>query len=164
MRRLLFLFTALLLLTPALSYADTPVALGPTATLNPDYCAHQATGTATYVLNKATTGTASATIDLGLFGCFFVNASSTAGAPVRVWFTYNSTSYVAGTTLTAGTLWGTLKAGGPNNPSCYAIPKVSRYVYFDTPPSYGVPFAAGGTTPTAITTSVFYSLPTNWPY
>jgi len=167
MLRRLFLFTLFLCAILGISSfasAASPYNNQPTGTLNPDYCAHQATGTATYLLNKALTGTASATVDLGLVGCFFLNVTSTGGANLRVWWTSNSTSYTAGTTVSAGTFTSYAIPGGPNQIGCYAIPKIARYLYVDTPPSIGVPFAAGGTTPTAITTSCWYYLPTNWPY
>ena len=164
MLRRLFLSMLLLFVIPGLSFSATPVNMVPQSTLNPDYCAHQATGTATYLLASALTGTTSASVDVGLFGCYFLTVSQTAGAPVRLWWSDNATTYTAGTTNTAGTMWGTMVAGGPNQPAVYAVPKVARYFWVDVPPSYGVPFAAGGLTPTAIKTTVWAKFPTNWPY
>jgi hypothetical protein len=162
------LSTLLLCATLALSSfasASPPVSLVPANTLNPDYCAHQATGTATYLLSNATTGTASASVDVGLYGCFYMNITQTGGgAPVRIWWNDISTTYTAGTSVTAGTMWGQAIAGSQSQRSAYAIAKVARYFSVDTPPSTGVPYAALGVTPTAIKTSVWLYFPTNWPY
>ena len=145
MRRFLFLFISLLLATQA--FAFTPVSLAPTGTINPGFCPGILTGTATYALNKAITGSAgSAAIDLGTVDCFSFSITATANA-VQVWVG-NSSS-----TNTAGTLYGLAGVGS------YSMPKVARYAWFKVPGaamSVTVPTAAYITPTTA---SVWYFLP-----
>ncbi len=108
------------------------------------------TGSATYALNEALTGTSSSAIDLGLVGCFAFSMTSTAGA-CQLWFGNQSNTY------TAGTMYGTFLAGS------YSVPKVARYAWFEVPASSPSVWAALESTPTASTTSIWYFTPTNWP-
>jgi hypothetical protein len=170
LRRLTFLFTLLLCGLHVSASAGTPVNLTPLNSVNESVCAKQMTGTATYALSSALTGTTSGPVDLGLVGCFSFSVTSTGGTVVRVWQSSSSTTYTAGTSNTAGTIFAYALPGGPNGQACYSLQKAGgRYVWFDIPASQpnknGAPFNTGPgyVTPTAITTSVWYYLPTNWP-
>lgn len=161
MLRLLCLFTTLLL-SPLPVFALGPVDLKPLQTDNMAGCAVAMTGSATYSLSNAITGTTSAAIDLGAFGCFAFSVTATAGGqPIRVWQSNNSTTYTAGTTVSAGTLVATALVGGPNQQACYSFTKMGgRYIWFDIP---GMSPALPGpnyVTPTASRYSVWYYLPT----
>lgn len=143
------LFTMLLLgLSVGALYSAPPVFLYPSSSVLDAGCPHSATGTATYALSSAITGTASSAIDLGTIGCFFFSVTSTGGAPVYVEF--SNLSY------TAFSYFGTAVAGN------YAIPKMARYCEFLVPGQQSF-FNPLYTTPTAVTTSVWYYLPSNWP-
>ena len=152
------LFTAFLLIIALLMgpfganslNAGTPVSLNPLNTLNPGYCPHASTGTATYDLASALTNTSSSAIDLGLVGCFSFSITTTANA-VQIWIGNN------GNTYTAGSLYGTAASG------CYSMPKVARYVWFTVPALSTNISGPNYVTPTASKTSVWHFIPTNWP-
>ncbi len=160
MLRLLCL--SIMLLWSTRASALGPVDLKPLQTDNIAGCARGATGTATYVFNQAITGTTSAAIDLGNFGCFFFTVTTTGGGqPIRIWTSSNSTSYTSGTTVTAGSLYGFATPAGPNQQANYTMTKVARYVWFDIP---GMSPAIGGpnyVTPPASKYSLWYYVPTD---
>ena len=151
MTRLKFLFTLLLLgALSSASHAAPPINLDPWETIQEDTCPHQMTGTATYALSSALTGTTSSVIDLGLYGCFSFSVTSTVGA-VELWVSNSNV------TTTPAAKYGTAVPGS------YSVPKVARYAFFRFPPSSpGIP-SAGSVTPTPATASVWYFTPTNWP-
>lgn len=152
MQFLKFLSTLLLFALPGFVYADSgPVNFNPVQSINLSGCPHQITGTATYALASALTNTSSSAIDLGLVGCFAFSITSTGGAQIQVW------SGPTNNTYTAGAQVGTVKPGN------WSMTKVSRYVWFTIPASSPSVYAAGEVTPTAVTTSIWYYLPTNWP-
>ena len=137
-----------------LSAGNSPVDLKPLNTLNPGYCPHAMTGTATYELATAATGTSSAVLDLGLVGCFSFSFTSNGGSVAQVWFTNSSNTY------TANSLYGTAL------PGAYSVPKVARYVWFSLPAntvSAAVPGAPTQLSHTVTTGSIWTYLPSNWP-
>ena len=162
-RRLWTLAAALFVIAGSLRAAP-PFSLTPLNSVYEPVCAHATTGTVSYALSSALTGTTSGPIDLGLVGCFTFCVTGTGGAVVRLWHSGSATTYTAGTTNTAGTIAATFLMGGPNGQACYAFQKLGgRYVWFDLAPSTGVPYAPLGITPTAIKGSVFYTIPNLWP-
>lgn len=154
MRRLLFLCT---LLSLALrSYASPPVSLVPIETQNLAGCPHEMTGTATYALASALTGTSSSAIDLGLFGCFSFTITETGNGAVQIWTGPSSTTYTP--SVNGGSLYGIAV------PGTYTLTKIGRYVWFTLPASSPGVFAPLEVTPVAQTVSIWYQTPTNWPY
>jgi hypothetical protein len=116
-------------------------------------CPHQMTGTATYAMASAATGTASSVIDLGLVGCIAISITQTgASESVQIWTNSQNNTYTAQTGGTA-TIWGTATSGN------FSLTKVARYMFFLVPANY-YPMTI---TPTATSTSISYWLPTNWP-
>ena len=153
-----FATLAFLSVASVLRAGNPAVDLNPLNTLNPGYCPHQMTGTATYALASARTLSASSVVDLGLFGCFCFSISTTANA-VQVWVGNQGNTYTANAGAVAGgnKLYGTALSGS------YCMPKVARYVWFVVPklsPSISGP---NYVTPPATSTSVWYYTPTNWP-
>ncbi|MBU6231466.1 hypothetical protein KGP36_02255 [Patescibacteria group bacterium] len=147
-----FLSTLLLSALPAFAFADSgPVNFNPSTSINLSGCPHQITGTATYALASALTNTSSSAIDLGLVGCFAFDITSTGGTQIQVWTGPINNTYTAGSQV------------GMVKPGNWSMTKVARYVWFIIPPSSPSVFAAGEVTPTAVTTSIWYYLPTNWP-
>ncbi len=162
MRLLLSLFIALLLSTSARA-GLSPVDLKPLQTDNVAGCPQGMTGSATYIMSQAITGTTSASIDLGLYSCFSFSVTATAGGQsIRVWQSNSSTTYTAGTSNTAGTVFGTALPGGPNAQAVYSLTKQGgRYVWFDIPGlSPNLP-GPNYVTPTASKYSIWYYLPTS---
>ncbi len=130
------------------AFGAPPVYLYPSSSVLSAGCPHAATGTATYALATAITGTTSAPVDLGAIGCFFFDVTATGGTAVYVEFSnlsYTSFSYF-----------------GTATPGSYAIPKMARYAEFLIPPQRSF-FNPLYTTPTASTASVWYYLPSDWP-
>lgn len=163
LRPLWTLAAALFVLAGSLR-ADASFDLSPLNSVYEPVCAHAMTGTTSYALSSALTGTVSGPIDLGLVGCFSFCVTGTGSAKVRLWQSSSSTTYTAGTTNTAGTIAATFRMGGLNAQACYSFQKLGgRYVWFDLAPSTGVPYAPLGVTPTPIKASVFYTIPNLWP-
>lgn len=112
------------------------------------------TGTATYALASALTGTVSSVIDVGLVGCYGISITQTgASEAVQIWTSFDNNTYTAGNGGSA-TLWGKAVAGN------YSIEKDARYLFFLVPARQGP--STYYVTPTATTVRVW--IPTNWPY
>ena len=139
--------------------------LSTTGVLSPDYCPHVLSGTAVYALSSALSGTSSGPIDLGAVGCFAFCITGTGSAKIDLLQSFNSTTYVAGTTQTAGTIFATCQQGNQYAQRCYAVPKKGgRYVWFYIePPTASGPYAPLQVTPKASTTTIQYLIPNAWP-